>query len=84
MDIGFVIVCVVLFLGSRDALQKYYRRAGELLTLSQRKGVRIMANGGGPDHHDDRKTVERKEPKSAAGKHERDRSEEAGGSEVTA
>ena len=22
-----------------------------------------MANGGGPDHHDDRKTVERKEPK---------------------
>jgi len=27
-----------------------------------------MANGGGPDHHDDRKTVERKEPKIAAGK----------------
>ena len=31
-DIGFVVVCVVLFLGSRDALRKYYRRAGELLT----------------------------------------------------
>jgi hypothetical protein len=27
-----------------------------------------MSNGGGPDHHDDRKTVERKEPKSAARK----------------
>lgn len=27
-----------------------------------------MANGGGP-HVDDRKTVERKEPKSAAAKH---------------
>lgn len=30
-DIGFVVVCVVLFLGSRDALRKYYRRAGALL-----------------------------------------------------
>ena len=27
-----------------------------------------MTNGGGPDHRDDRKTVERKEPKAAAGK----------------
>ena len=26
-----------------------------------------MANGGGPDHHDDRKTVERKEPKTRQG-----------------
>ena len=31
-DVGFVLVCVVLFLGSRDALRKYYRRAGELLS----------------------------------------------------
>ena len=31
MDIGFVLVCVILFLGSRDALRKYYRRAGALL-----------------------------------------------------
>ena len=31
-DVGFVVVCVVLFLGSRDALKKYYQRAGELLT----------------------------------------------------
>lgn len=33
-----------------------------------RKEVRSMTNGSGPDHHDDRKTVERKEPKRAAGK----------------
>ena len=26
-----VFVCVILFLGSRDALRKYYRRAGALL-----------------------------------------------------
>jgi hypothetical protein len=32
LDLGFVVVCVVLFLGSRDALRKYYQRAGELLT----------------------------------------------------
>ena len=32
VDVGFVIVCVVLFMGSRDALRKYYRRAGELLS----------------------------------------------------
>ena len=32
MDLGFLVVCVVLFLGSRDALRKYYHRAGELLT----------------------------------------------------
>jgi len=32
MDVGFVIVGLVLFMGSRDALKKYYRRAGELLT----------------------------------------------------
>jgi len=31
VDIGFVFVCVILFLGSRDALRKYYRRAGALL-----------------------------------------------------
>ena len=27
-----------------------------------------MTNGSGPDHHDDRKIVERKERKGAAGK----------------
>ena len=36
VDIGFVIVCIILFLGSRDALRKYYRRAGALLKASER------------------------------------------------
>lgn len=31
LDIAFAFVCVILFLGSRDALRKYYRRAGALL-----------------------------------------------------
>jgi hypothetical protein len=31
-DVVFVVVCVVLFLGSRDCLRNYYRRAGELLS----------------------------------------------------
>ena len=31
MDIGFLIVSIVLFFGSRNALKKYYLRAGELL-----------------------------------------------------
>ena len=34
VDLGFVVVCAVLFLGSRDALRKYYHRAGELLHRS--------------------------------------------------
>jgi hypothetical protein len=35
-DVGFVVVSIVLFLASRDALQKYYRRAGQVLA-SKRK-----------------------------------------------
>lgn len=30
-DLGFLLLAVVLFLGSRDTLQKYYRRGGQLL-----------------------------------------------------
>ena len=48
-DIGFGVVCVVLFVTSRDALQKYYCRAGELLTPPERRCV--MANGGNKPHH---------------------------------
>ena len=36
VDVNFIVVCVVLFLGSRDALRKYYQRAGELLTPRER------------------------------------------------
>ena len=38
VDIGFIIVSVVLFLASRDALRKYYRRAGELLIQRRERG----------------------------------------------
>jgi hypothetical protein len=37
-DIGFIVVCVVLFFGSRDALKKYYHRAGELLSQPTGRG----------------------------------------------
>ena len=38
VDLGFMIVSVILFLGSRDALRKYYRRAGELLSKPRERG----------------------------------------------
>jgi hypothetical protein len=49
-ELGFASVVSVLFLASRDALEKYYRRAGELL-IADRKEVRTMANGGDKAHH---------------------------------
>ena len=36
VDIAFALVCVFLFLGSRDALAKYYRKIGELLKPCER------------------------------------------------
>jgi len=36
MDIAFALVCVFLFLGSRDALRRYYRKVGELLKPCER------------------------------------------------
>ena len=38
VDLGFVVVSIVLYFGSRDALRKYYRRAGELLSKSSERG----------------------------------------------
>jgi hypothetical protein len=35
-DVVFVVVCVVLFLGSRDSLRRYYDRASELLNAKER------------------------------------------------
>jgi hypothetical protein len=46
VDLGFIVIGVVLFLGSRDALRKYYRRAGELLKPSE------IVKGG--EKHDER------------------------------
>jgi len=62
-DIGFGVVCVVLFVTSRDALQKYYCRAGELLTPTERRCV--MANGGNKPHHPAPKGVQAKTVEAA-------------------
>ena len=64
-DIGVLVTCVVLFLGSRDALKKYYARAGALLQ-PQRKGVSTMANGGDKVHHTAPKGAEAKAADAAA------------------
>jgi hypothetical protein len=37
-DLGMVILCVVLFTASRDALKKYYKRTGQLLGQVAGKG----------------------------------------------
>lgn len=52
VDLGFLVVGVILFFAARDALSKYYRRAGELLKPS------ASAKGG-------EKHVERRQPEPA-------------------
>ncbi len=37
-DAGFLILATVFFLGSRDALQKYYARTGQLLAMREADG----------------------------------------------
>jgi hypothetical protein len=84
VDLGFIIVSVVLFLASRDALRKYYRRAGELLKPS-------TSRKGGEKHVERRQSARarRSQDRRAEGAEERSkeaqrqRSEEAGSSEVT-
>jgi hypothetical protein len=49
-DFGVVFLCVVLFLGSRDALSKYYARSGQLLGIVAEKECDAMTNGAG--HHE--------------------------------
>jgi len=36
IDVGFLLLACVFFLGSRDTLTKYYQRTGELLTMERR------------------------------------------------
>lgn len=57
-DLALVIVCFVLFLTSRDALRKYYARAGALLSTDERRCD--MANGGDKTHHPAPKGAEAK------------------------
>ena len=49
-DIGILLLCVVLFAGSRDALRKYYSRTGRLIGVIAKKGSAgdVMTNG---NHH---------------------------------
>ena len=49
-DIGILLLCVVLFAGSRDALRKYYSRTGRLIGVIAKKGSAgdAMTNG---NHH---------------------------------
>ncbi|MGD0390995.1 MAG: hypothetical protein ABSC42_18780 [Tepidisphaeraceae bacterium] len=50
-DLGVAILCIVLFLGSRDALSKYYARSGQLIGEVAEKVDETMTNGLG--HHEE-------------------------------
>ena len=64
-DLGMVILIAVLFVSSRDAMQKYYSRSQRLLGQIAEKGLSgdIMYNG---NHH-----CEESEPTSASSSEER-------------
>ncbi len=38
LDAAFFVLCIVLFIGSRDALRRYYRRAEQLFSTKHEKG----------------------------------------------
>ena len=59
---GFVILEIILFIGSRDALQKYYHRAERLLgnSSSSRNGAQVMTNGFHPPKESSSKSTEKK------------------------
>ncbi len=48
-DLGVLILCAVLFAGSRDALAKYYSRTGRLIGQVAEKESDVMTNG---NHHE--------------------------------
>jgi len=61
-DLGVAFLCLVLFLGSRDALSKYRLRAGQLIGQVAEKDGDAMTNG--IDHHGGGATVTKdREPK---------------------
>lgn len=61
---GFVVTEGVLFLGSRDALEKYYQRGAQLLGTLNEKGASDMTNG---KTHGEKKTprTEQQKPKES-------------------
>ena len=38
VDVAFFALCIVLFIGSRDSLRRYYRRAEQLFSTKHEKG----------------------------------------------
>ena len=48
-DLGFLVVSATLFAGSRDALNKYYRRTVRLIGQTRKKGSAAMTNGNQHD-----------------------------------
>jgi len=48
-DIAFLILCMTLFAGSRDALSKYYGRTIQVVGLISEKGSSTMTNGNHPE-----------------------------------
>ena len=47
-DLGFLLVGVVLYLGSRDALRKYYQRTASILISRTVSGIRTVESAGPP------------------------------------
>lgn len=63
-DLGVVLVCAVLLAGARDALTKYYQRAGQLMgSLAEQESKEdVMTNGIG--HHETKTISTEKRPKA--------------------
>lgn len=65
LDVGLPPVAIVLFLGSRDALAKYYRRAGALFHSPSSHQRRFAMNGGQKAHQPAPKSAEAKAAEAA-------------------
>lgn len=48
-DLGVILLCCILFVGSRDALTKYYARTIRLIDQIAMEGKETMTNGNHPD-----------------------------------
>ena len=69
IELALLIVSAVLLAGSRSALSRYYRRAGDLLAdRGPNHKETTMTNGGG-QHHDEKskKPAKTEDPKAKAG-----------------
>ncbi len=48
-DVGVIILCAVLFVGSRDSMSKYYSRTSRVIGKLPEEGDEKMTNGNHPD-----------------------------------